>query len=73
MNKYKNINGNSAISEYEIHNDRIIVWFTNSYNSYEYSYNSAGVDKVEHMKQLAEQGCGLNSYIKKYANNLYEH
>lgn len=35
------------------------------YTVYTYTYESAGVDAVETMKGLAQQGYGLNSYISR--------
>lgn len=39
---------------------------------YTYSYQSAGIEKVERLKKLARAGNGLNCYIKLYVNSLYE-
>ena len=70
MKTYMNTGGNSGISGYEFGKDYIDVLFSTG-AIYRYSYASAGIDKVEHMKQLAEQGCGLNSYIMHYARLDY--
>lgn len=69
---YKDINNDSGVVGYEIGDTFIRVKFDRTFKIYTYSYRSAGVEKVERMKQLAGTGNGLNSYIKLYANNLYE-
>jgi len=39
---------------------------------YTYSYDSAGEDNVEQMKQLAQSGSGLNSFILSNVKDDYE-
>lgn len=70
MEIYKDINGDSGIYRYEIGTDYIKVQFKDG-SIYTYTYLSAGQDKVETMKVLAEAGNGLNSFINKYARKLY--
>lgn len=72
MQMYKNLGGDSNIKCYEIGNDYIDVIFYGTAKTYRYSYASAGRQKVEQMKRLAQQGEGLNSYIIKNARLLYE-
>lgn len=72
MEIYKDINGDSNVTHYEIGETYIGVKFRGTFKTYVYSYASAGTQKIERMKQLARAGDGLNSYIKLYANNLYE-
>lgn len=69
---YKNIDNDSNVTHYEIGGTYIRVKFNGTVKIYTYSYHSAGIEKVEHMKQLAQAGDGLNSYIKLHANSLYE-
>lgn len=71
MQAYKNIGGNSGVRAYEIGEKYIDVQF-NSGRPYRYSYESAGRDKVEQMKNIAKQGQGLNTYINRYARMDYE-
>lgn len=71
MIPYKNLGGNSGIRGYQIGPDYITVQFSTG-RPYTYSYRSAGIDKVETMKHLAEQGHGLNSYIGRFARYSYE-
>lgn len=70
MQLYENRGDNSNIRAFEIGKDYIDVQF-NGGKIYRYSYNSAGKDKIENMKKLALQGCGLNSYIMRYAKKDY--
>lgn len=72
MEIYLDLDGDSGVVGYEIGNTFIRVKFSGTAKIYTYSYHSAGSEKVERMKQLAKAGDGLNSYIKLYANKLYE-
>ena len=71
MRKYLNLNNDSSIVAYEIGADYIDVQFKN-YSVYRYSYASAGVGKVERMKELAVQGYDLGSFIQCKAKYDYE-
>ena len=72
MYSYQNINGNSNVEAYAIGSDYIEVKFCNTSKLYRYSYASAGRDNVETMKQLAQQGYGLNSFIMRNVRYNYE-
>lgn len=73
MKSYLNQSGNSGVEAYEIGADYIMVIFsTGKVRNYLYTYNSAGKENVEMMKQLAENGFGLNSFISRYIRNQYE-
>ncbi len=73
MERYKNLGGNSGVQNFEINNDNIKVQFKGTHKIYKYSYNGkAGKMHVDNMKLLARQGAGLNSYIKKNANKLFD-
>jgi hypothetical protein len=74
MEIYQNRGGDSGVRAYEIGDDYIIVQFRDS-SRYLYNHASTGQDSVEHMKTLAINGHGLNSYIssvirKRYARRL---
>lgn len=71
MERYKNLSGNSPITNYQIEDDRIIVRFKGS-KSYSYSYRKAGRNNVEHMKVLARNGKGLSAYITRNVRYLYD-
>lgn len=70
MEIYKNINGDSGVYGYEIGNDYIWVQFSTG-AQYQYTYQSAGVNNIEHMKMLAIKGSGLNAFINKVVKNHY--
>jgi len=70
MKRYKKT-GNTGVSAYEAGPDYIKVKFHDNKRTYTYNYRSAGLAHVEKMKQLAEQGSGLSTYINKYVKDLY--
>jgi hypothetical protein len=74
MERYKNLGNDSGVSAYEIGENFIKIQFHDG-ALYLYNYQSAGIDNIEHMKELAIAGQGLNSFInkvvrKKYASKL---
>ena len=71
MEKYKNIGRGSGVSEYEIGADYIKVKFCDA-STYLYSYRKPGNYLVEQMKNLAQNGVGLNSYINRNVKYKYE-
>jgi hypothetical protein len=73
MERYLNISGNSPITNYQIENDRITVWFKGAKRTYSYSYTGrAGITHVDNMKLLAKRGSGLSAYITKNVRNSYD-
>lgn len=70
MENYQN--SSSGIYAYEIGDDYVKVRFKKSLKIYKYSYKKAGIENVEKMKLLAENGSGLNGYINFYVKNLYD-
>ena len=72
LEQYKDINHDSNITYCEIGDIYIRVKFKRTAKIYTYSYQSAGIEKVERLKKLARAGNGLNCYIKLYVNSLYE-
>jgi hypothetical protein len=71
MELYKNIDGDSGVSAYEIGADFIRVQFSNG-ATYLYTYSSAGSENIERMKILAREGNGLNSFINTRVRKLYD-
>lgn len=75
MEKYKNLSGKSNVSQYEIGLDYIDVKFSDRNNdgcdTYKYSYSSTGKWSVDHMKQLAIAGIGLNTFINTEVKKGY--
>lgn len=64
MEPYSNLSRASGVLAYQVGSDYIIVQFkTGQYTFYKYTYSSAGSAVIEHLKNLAQQGRGLNSYI----------
>ena len=72
MERYRNLNGDSGVAAFELHPDSIWVRFNNTGKVYAYSYARAGRDHVEQMKRLAAAGAGLNSYIMRNVQKLYD-
>ena len=72
MEAYRNLSGHSGVELYEIGADYIIVKFKNSTYAYHYTYRKPGVHDVEEMKNLAEAGRGLCSYINQNVRNNFE-
>jgi len=70
--QYKDLHRNSSVALYETGTNFVRVQFKYSPRVYQYSYLKAGKSHVEYMKILAKRGWGLNRYIKKFANNLYD-
>ena len=66
--KYKKTD--SGVTAYKIERDNIKVVFGDMV--YTYSYQSAGKEHVENMKQLARHGAGLSTYISKNVKEHYE-
>jgi hypothetical protein len=71
MERYANRNGNSPITNYQIEDEEIIVWFKGR-KSYSYSYRKTGKIHVETMKSLARSGSGLSAYITKNVRFDYD-
>lgn len=71
MERYKDVNNDSSILQFEIGNDYIIVGFKDG-KFYKYTNMSAGSYNIEQMKQLAYQGDGLNTFIMENVRKNYE-
>jgi hypothetical protein len=70
MERYQNLGGDSGIVAYEIGDDFIKVQFHDG-PVYLYTYESTGQAAIEHMKELARAGHGLNSYISRVVRKQY--
>lgn len=70
VERYKNLSGNSGVAAYEIGEDSIKVEFRDGHR-YLYTYQSAGKENIEHMKELAITGRGLNTFISRYVRKRY--
>lgn len=71
MDKYKNRSGNSPITNFQIENESITVWFGSKLYTYSYS-GKAGRFHVEKLKELAKSGLGLSAYITRYVKYSYD-
>lgn len=71
MELYKNNNGDSGVHAFECGSDYIRVRLSTG-AEYLYTYRSAGVENIEHMKVLAKNGAGLNAFINRVVRKLYE-
>ncbi len=70
MTSYKDLSGRSGIDAYEIRGRSIIVRFKHA-GAYLYNYENPGLEEVEMMKRLAEQGRGLATYISQRVKRRY--
>jgi len=70
MEPYKNNSGSSKVKAYELRPEGISVEFANG-EVYNYNYQHTGKRHVENMKQLAETGEGLGTYIDVVAKYGY--
>lgn len=70
MEHYKNLGGDSGISAFDIGETSITIYFKKG-GIYVYNYLRPGRAEVEHMKILAINGVGLNSYIQRYVGIRY--
>jgi hypothetical protein len=60
-----------GVIAYEVGPESIDVEFTSGW-VYRFSYEKPGALRVERMKQLAESGHGLSTFISKHVKNRYE-
>ena len=70
MERYANNGGNSNVAAYEIDRSSIKVQFRDG-SIYLYTNESTGTDNLERLKQLAQAGQGLNSFIGKVIRKGY--
>ena len=70
MIPYTNKGGKSGIESYEIGEDFIKVKFSDG-NIYTYDNAVTGEENIKTMKELAESGNGLNSFISKTVRKNY--
>jgi len=66
MKRYRNASGDSGISHYEVGADYIRLRFLGSQKIYEYNNRINGSKHIEQMKDLAEAGSGLSTYIAQH-------
>lgn len=71
MEPYRNLDGHSGVTAYELGEDWIRVWFVHG-EPYTYSAANAGAEHVRNMQILAQAGEGLASYISKFVHDAYD-
>ena len=72
MTPYKNLSEESGVLAYEIFSEGIRVQFIGK-DIYYYSYDAPGAEHVEKMKELAEKGRGLATYISQHIRENFDH
>ena len=70
MQVYRDINGDSGVSGYDVSESSILIQFSSG-STYLYTDASAGAQHIANMKDLAARGDGLNAYISKHVRKLY--
>jgi hypothetical protein len=70
MKTYKNLSGDSNVATYVYDDESILVTFING-SSYLYNNAATGAAKIQQMKQLADHGDGLGTFIKKHVRKAY--
>jgi hypothetical protein len=68
MTPYRDRDGDSGITAYEIGDDSIKIEFKDG-SRYFYDATAPGARHVEEMCRLAESGDGLNTYINRYVRS----
>ena len=71
MTPYRGHGKRHGVLAYEIQADAIDIEFTSGW-IYRFSYEKPGVLRVERMKELAESGQGLSTFISKHVKNRFE-
>jgi hypothetical protein len=70
VERYKNLDGDSGVVNYEYGPDFIRVQFRSG-STYVYDYTQPGAEHVERMKELARSGSGLSTYISQVVRSAY--
>jgi hypothetical protein len=70
VERYADLNRDSAVTRYEISEGSIVVEFDNG-RRYLYDFSKPGPIDVETMKRLASSGRGLGSFISKRVKRRY--
>ena len=70
MERYKNRSNESGVVAYKIGRGSITVEFLGG-ETYLYTDKSAGADNITQMKQLAQDGAGLSTFISQHVHNAF--
>ena len=71
MTPYRGNPKKHGVLAYEIQAEAIDIEFTSGW-IYRFSYEKPGALRVERMKELAESGQGLSTFISKHVKNRFE-
>jgi hypothetical protein len=71
MQRYKNLSGDSGVVSYELGPGAIAVEFSNG-DVYVYTNRSAGKSNIAQMQKLAQEGCGLSTFISQNVHDRFE-
>lgn len=69
---YKNLNGNSDVEAFKISDYKIEIKYKGAAKKVTYSYVRAGKYHVEKMKEFAQRGYGLSSYINQNCRKYHD-
>lgn len=70
MQRYRNIDGHSGVTAYEIGAGWIRLRFVGG-EAYEYTDQATGPEHVRNMQQLARAGEGLATYVSRFVREAY--
>lgn len=70
MKRYRNRDGHSGVTAYELGADFIRLRFVNG-EVYEYTDAATGHEHVQSMQVLARVGEGLATYVSRYVHDAY--
>ena len=71
MKPYGKPGRDTGILSYESGRNWIKILYKGG-DEYLYTYNSTGQDHIEIMKDLAEKGIGLSTYVSQNVKDLYD-
>ena len=71
METYKNKSHDSGVVSYEIRDNSILLQFQGSDDIYEYNTFRPGTEHVAKMKELAEAGQGLSTYVSTHVRKNF--
>ena len=71
MTPYRDNAKKHGVLAYDIQQNAIDVEFTSGW-IYHFSYEKPGALRVERMKELAQSGHGLSTFISKHVKNRFE-
>ena len=70
MHRYRNLDGHSGVSAYELGEGWIRIRFVGG-ETYEYTDAATGAEHVRNMQTLARAGEGLATYVSRFVHEAY--